>query len=92
MRRFLVDSVPDTFVLRFLTPLFYPVLVNSCLPYSIFFPPGFVKYTKRDLTLFLRFWLAGADIKRGIQGATDELGFHVLEHPHYVTDLHATVY
>lgn len=51
-----------------------------------------MKYTKRDLTLFLRFWLAGADIKRGIQGATDELGFHVLEHPHYVTDLHATVY
>jgi Protein of unknown function (DUF1501) len=24
-------------------------------------------------------------------GATDELGFHAVEHPHYVTDLHATV-
>ena len=37
-------------------------------------------------------WLAGAGIKPGIHGATDELGFHAVEHPHYVTDLHATVY
>lgn len=37
-------------------------------------------------------WLAGAGIKPGIHGATDELGFHAIEHPHYVTDLHATVY
>lgn len=37
-------------------------------------------------------WLAGAGIKPGVvHGATDELGFHVTEHPHYVTDLHATV-
>jgi hypothetical protein len=37
-------------------------------------------------------WLAGAGIKRGvIHGATDELGFHAVEHPHYVTDIHATV-
>jgi hypothetical protein len=37
-------------------------------------------------------WLAGAGIKRGhIHGATDEFGFHAVEHPHYVTDLHATV-
>jgi hypothetical protein len=37
-------------------------------------------------------WLAGAGIKKGVvHGATDELGFHVVEHPHYVTDLHATV-
>lgn len=37
-------------------------------------------------------WLAGAGIKRGVvHGATDELGFHAVEHPHYVTDLHATV-
>jgi uncharacterized protein (DUF1501 family) len=37
-------------------------------------------------------WLAGGGIKAGIQhGATDELGFHAVEHPHYVTDLHATV-
>jgi hypothetical protein len=37
-------------------------------------------------------WLAGAGIKPGIHGATDELGFHAIENPHYVTDLHATVY
>ena len=37
-------------------------------------------------------WLAGAGVKRGVvHGATDELGFHAVEHPHYVTDLHATV-
>lgn len=37
-------------------------------------------------------WLAGAGIKGGVvHGATDELGFHAVEHPHYVTDLHATV-
>ena len=33
-----------------------------------------------------------AGIKRGdIHGATDEFGFHAVEHPHYVTDIHATV-
>ena len=26
-----------------------------------------------------------------MHGATDELGFHAVEHRHYVTDLHATV-
>jgi uncharacterized protein (DUF1501 family) len=37
-------------------------------------------------------WLAGAGIKGGIQhGATDELGLFSVEHPHYVTDIHATV-
>jgi arylsulfatase A-like enzyme len=37
-------------------------------------------------------WFAGAGIKKGIvHGATDELGFHAVEHPHYVTDIHATV-
>jgi uncharacterized protein (DUF1501 family) len=37
-------------------------------------------------------WLAGGGIKGGIQhGATDELGFHAVEHPHYLTDIHATV-
>jgi uncharacterized protein (DUF1501 family) len=37
-------------------------------------------------------WLAGAGIKGGIaHGATDELGFHAVEHRHYVTDIHATV-
>jgi hypothetical protein len=37
-------------------------------------------------------WFAGAGIKTGVvHGATDELGFHAVEHPHYVTDIHATV-
>ena len=38
-------------------------------------------------------WLAGAGIKGGmVHGATDELGFHAIENPHYVTDIHATVF
>ncbi len=37
-------------------------------------------------------WLAGAGIKGGVvHGATDEIGFHAVEHRHYVTDVHATV-
>jgi hypothetical protein len=37
-------------------------------------------------------WLAGAGVKKGVQhGVTDELGFYAVEHPHYVTDIHATV-
>lgn len=37
-------------------------------------------------------WFYGAGIRRGVvHGATDELGFHAVEHPHYVTDIHATV-
>jgi uncharacterized protein (DUF1501 family) len=37
-------------------------------------------------------WMAGAGLKAGhVHGATDELGFHAVEHPHYVTDIHATV-
>jgi hypothetical protein len=37
-------------------------------------------------------WLAGGGIKPGVvHGATDEIGFHAVEHRHYVTDLHATV-
>jgi hypothetical protein len=37
-------------------------------------------------------WFAGAGIRGGtVHGATDELGFHVTEHPHYVTDVHATL-
>jgi hypothetical protein len=37
-------------------------------------------------------WMAGGGLKRGIvHGATDELGFHAVEHPHYVTDVHATL-
>jgi len=37
-------------------------------------------------------FFAGAGVKRGfVHGATDELGFHAIEHAHYVTDIHATV-
>jgi hypothetical protein len=37
-------------------------------------------------------FFAGAGIKSGtVHGATDELGFHAVDHPHYVTDIHATV-
>jgi hypothetical protein len=37
-------------------------------------------------------WMAGGGIKGGIaHGATDEIGFHATEHPHYVTDVHATL-
>lgn len=37
-------------------------------------------------------WMCGGGIKGGIaHGATDELGFHAVDHRHYVTDLHATV-
>ncbi len=37
-------------------------------------------------------WMAGGGIKGGVtHGATDEIGFHAVEHPHYVTDVHATL-
>lgn len=37
-------------------------------------------------------WLAGGGIRGGVtHGATDELGFYATEHPHYITDIHATV-
>ena len=36
--------------------------------------------------------MAGGGIKGGtVHGATDEVGFHAVEHPHYVTDIHATM-
>jgi hypothetical protein len=37
-------------------------------------------------------WLAGGGIKGGtVHGSTDEIGFHAIDHPHYVTDVHATL-
>ncbi|MCB1225723.1 MAG: DUF1501 domain-containing protein [Verrucomicrobiales bacterium] len=37
-------------------------------------------------------WMAGGGTQGGtIHGATDELGFHAVESPHYVTDVHATI-
>lgn len=36
--------------------------------------------------------MAGGGLKGGIvHGSTDEIGFHAVEHPHYVTDVHATL-
>ena len=37
-------------------------------------------------------WMAGGGLKGGVvHGATDEIGFHAVENPHYVTDVHATI-
>jgi hypothetical protein len=37
-------------------------------------------------------WMAGGGIKGGMaHGATDEIGFHADQQPHYVTDVHATL-
>ncbi len=37
-------------------------------------------------------WLAGGGLRGGVvDGATDEIGFHAVEQPHYVTDVHATL-
>ena len=37
-------------------------------------------------------WMAGGGIQGGIaHGSTDEIGFHAVETPHYVTDVHATL-
>jgi hypothetical protein len=37
-------------------------------------------------------WMAGGGIKGGVvHGATDEIGFHAVEHRHYVTDIHTTL-
>ena len=37
-------------------------------------------------------WMAGGGIRGGIaHGSTDEIGFHAVENPHYVTDVHATL-
>lgn len=37
-------------------------------------------------------WMAGAGLRGGVvHGSTDEIGFHAEEHPHYVTDVHATL-
>jgi hypothetical protein len=37
-------------------------------------------------------WLAGGGIRRGVTiGATDELGYEVVDRPVHVNDLHATV-
>jgi len=55
--------------------------------------PGAQRTDGRDHHIFgFSIWLAGGGIKRGVvHGATDEIGFHAVESPHYVTDVHATI-
>ncbi|MEM7476559.1 MAG: DUF1501 domain-containing protein [Planctomycetota bacterium] len=37
-------------------------------------------------------WMAGGGLRGGVvHGATDEIGYHAVENPHYVTDIHATL-
>ncbi len=37
-------------------------------------------------------WLAGGGVRGGIvHGATDDVGYKAVEHPHYYSDLHATI-
>jgi hypothetical protein len=55
--------------------------------------PGSQGQSGRDHHIFgFSVWMAGGGVKGGtIHGATDEIGFHAVEHPHYVTDIHATI-
>jgi len=55
--------------------------------------PGTQGGTGRDHHPFgFSVWMAGGGIKGGIaHGATDEIGFHAEQDPHYVTDIHATL-
>ena len=55
--------------------------------------PGAEKSDGRDHHPYgFSVWLAGGGIKGGtVHGSTDEIGFHAVEHRHYVTDIHATV-
>jgi uncharacterized protein (DUF1501 family) len=55
--------------------------------------PGSQGADGRDHHIFgFSIWMAGGGIKGGLaHGCTDELGFHAVEHRHYVTDVHATI-
>ena len=55
--------------------------------------PGSQSSDGRDHHIFgFTVWMAGGGLKGGVaHGATDELGFHAVEHRHYVTDIHATI-
>jgi len=55
--------------------------------------PGSQGADGRDHHIFgFSVWLAGGGTKGGVvHGATDEIGFHAVEHRHYVTDIHATI-
>ena len=55
--------------------------------------PGSQKGNGRDHHPYgFSIWMAGGGVKGGIvHGATDEIGFHAVDSPHYVTDVHATL-
>jgi hypothetical protein len=55
--------------------------------------PGAEKSDGRDHHPYgFSVWMAGGGLKGGMaHGATDEIGFHAVEHRHYVTDVHATI-
>lgn len=55
--------------------------------------PGSQGADGRDHHIFgFSVWMAGGGIKGGmVHGSTDEIGFHAVEDPHYVTDVHATI-
>lgn len=55
--------------------------------------PGTQGTGGRDHHIFgFSVWMAGAGIRGGcVHGSTDEIGFHAVEHRHYVTDIHATI-
>ena len=55
--------------------------------------PGSQGSNGRDHHIFgFSVLMAGGGIKGGItHGSTDEIGFHAVEHPHYVTNVHATL-
>ncbi|HAC91407.1 MAG TPA: DUF1501 domain-containing protein [Planctomycetaceae bacterium] len=55
--------------------------------------PGTQGTDGRDHHIFgFSVWMAGAGIRGGcVHGSTDEIGFHAVEHRHYVTDIHATI-
>ncbi len=55
--------------------------------------PGTQGSTGRDHHPYgFSIWMAGGGLKGGVvHGTTDEIGFHTEEHPHYVTDVHATL-
>lgn len=55
--------------------------------------PGTQGSDGRDHHIFgFSVWMAGGGIRGGVvHGATDEIGFHAVDQPHYVTDIHATI-
>jgi hypothetical protein len=55
--------------------------------------PGFKTVTGRDHHPFaFSIWLAGGGVKGGqVLGKTDEIGWHVVEDPVHINDLHATI-